>query len=135
MTSLKPLKPYLIRSIYEWLVDNSLTPHLLVNAEYPGSILPTDYIENGKIVLNIRPEAVQGLMLGNEEIQFNARFAGRAMRISAPTNAVLAIYAKENGKGMVFDVEDEDQPDDNDTPPPPEPAPRVVKKPQLKLVK
>jgi stringent starvation protein B len=127
-----PLKPYLIRSIYEWLVDNSLTPHLLVNAEYPGSVLPTDYIENGKIVLNIRPEAVQGLLLGNEEIQFNARFAGRAMHISTSTKAVLAIYAKENGKGMVFDPEEEN--DDNDTPPP-QPEPRVVKKPQLKIVK
>jgi stringent starvation protein B len=126
------LKPYLIRSIYEWLVDNSLTPHLLVNAEYPGSSLPTNYIENGKIVLNIRPEAVQGLHLGNEEIQFNARFAGKAMHISTPTKAVLAIYAKENGKGMVFDPEEEDD-NDNDTPPPPEP--RVVKKPQLKIVK
>ena len=74
----------------------------LVNAEYPGVILPNDFIENGRIVLNIRPEAIQGLLLGNEEIQFNARFSGRAMRIVAPTKAILAIYAKENGKGMIL---------------------------------
>ncbi|MGD0959658.1 MAG: ClpXP protease specificity-enhancing factor [Methylomonas sp.] len=132
------LKPYLIRSIYEWLVDNNLTPHLLVNAEYPGSVLPTNFIENGKIVLNIRPEAVQGLLLGNEEIQFNARFAGKAMHITTPTKAILAIYAKENGKGMVFDIEedDDDGVDNNDdNTPPPQPTPRVVKKPQLKIVK
>lgn len=125
------LKPYLIRSIYEWIVDNDLTPHLLVNAEYPGVILPNDYIENGRIVLNIRPEAIQGLLLGNEEVQFNARFSGRAMRIVAPTKAILAIYAKENGKGMMFDAEE----DDNDQTPPESPQPRTTQKPRLKVVK
>jgi len=127
-----PLKPYLIRSIYEWIVDNGLTPHLLVNAEFPGVILPADFIEDGRIVLNIRPEAIQGLMLGNEEIQFNARFAGKAMRITTPTKAVLAIYAKENGKGMIFDPEEgEDEP----PPPQPQPEPRTPQKPRLRVVK
>ncbi len=102
------LKPYLIRSIYEWIIDNQLTPHLLVDAENPEAILPRDYIEDGKIVLNLRPEAIQGLILGNEEIQFNARFSGAAMHIVTPTTAVLAIYAKENGKGMMFDPEEYD---------------------------
>jgi stringent starvation protein B len=125
-----PLKPYLIRSIYEWIVDNNFTPHLLVNAEYPGVVLPNDFIEDGRIVLNIRPEAIQGLMLGNEEIQFNARFAGKAMRITTPTKAVLAIYAKENGKGMIFDPEDSE-----DDTPPPQPETRTPQKPQLRVVK
>jgi stringent starvation protein B len=125
-----PLKPYLIRSIYEWIVDNNLTPHLLVNAEFPGVVLPTDFIEDGRIVLNIRPEAIQGLMLGNEEIQFNARFAGKAMRINTPTKAVLAIYAKENGKGMIFDPEEGE-----DETPPPQPEPKLPQKPQLRVVK
>lgn len=124
-----PLKPYLIRSIYEWITDNDLTPHLLVNAEYPGVNLPTDFVENGRIVLNIRPQAVQGLVLGNDEIQFNARFSGKPMRINAPIQAILAIYAKENGRGMVFDPE---EPDDDDTPPEPEDKP---KRPQLRVVK
>ncbi len=100
------LKPYLIRSIYEWIIDNQLTPHLLVDADNPEATLPQDYIEDGKIVLNLRPEAIQGLTLGNEEIQFNARFSGTAMHIATPTSAVLAIYAKENGKGMMFDPEE-----------------------------
>ncbi len=126
-----PLKPYLIRSIYEWITDNQLTPHLLVNAEYPGVTLPGEFVEDGRIVLNIRPEAIQGLVLGNDEIQFNARFSGKAMRINAPTKAVLAIYAKENGKGMIFDPEeaDEDQP-----PAPPEPTP-PSSRPKLRVVK
>ena len=123
-----PLKPYLIRSIYEWLVDNNLTPHLLVNAEHPNVQLPTDFVEEGRIVLNIRPEAIQGLMLGNDEILFNARFSGKSMRIQFPCKAVLAIYAKENGRGMFFDPEE----GEDDETPPPEPAPT---KPQLRVVK
>jgi len=122
------LKPYLIRSIYEWIIDNQLTPHLLVDADNSEAILPQDYIEDGKIVLNLRPEAIQGLTLGNEEIQFNARFSGTAMHIVTPTSAVLAIYAKENGKGMMFDPEEYD----NETPPPVEKKPT---KPNLRIVK
>jgi stringent starvation protein B len=126
-----PLKPYLIRSIYEWITDNNLTPHLLVNAEYPGVNLPTDFVEDGRIVLNIRPEAIQGLVLDNDEIQFNARFSGKPMRINAPVPAVLAIYAKENGRGMVFDPEDVE----NEQPEPPEPDNKPPQRPQLRVVK
>jgi stringent starvation protein B len=124
-----PLKPYLIRSIYEWIIDNNLTPHLLVDAGNTSAILPTDFIEDGKIVLNIRPEAIQGLSLGNEEIEFNARFSGKPMHIVTPVIAVLAIYAKENGKGMIFDQEDSD----GDEPPPPVKKPTA--KPTLRIVK
>lgn len=126
-----PLKPYLIRSIYEWITDNNLTPHLLVNAEYPGVNLPTDFVEDGRIVLNIRPEAIQGLVLDNDEIQFNARFSGKPMRINAPVPAVLAIYAKENGRGMVFDPEDVE----DEQPEPPEPDNKPPQRPQLRVVK
>lgn len=121
-----PLKPYLIRSIHEWIIDNQLTPHLLVDAENHESLVPQDFVENGKIVLNIRPEAVQELTLGNEDIRFDARFSGKSMHIMVPTVSVLAIYAKENGKGMVFDQEEPG----NTPPPDKKPAP-----PQLKIVK
>jgi len=121
-----PLKPYLIRSIYTWIIDNQLTPHLLVDAQNPESVLPKDFIENGKIVLNIRPEATQGLTLDNDKIQFSARFSGESIHITVPTVAVLAIYAKENGKGMIFDQEE-----DNETPPPEDKPAR----PQLRVVK
>jgi len=122
------LKPYLIRSIYEWIIDNDLTPHLLVDADNSNAILPQQFIEDGKIVLNIRPQAVQGLTLGNNEIQFSARFSGKPMNIVAPIKAIMAIYAKENGKGMIFDQEDEEP---EETPPenkpPTRPTLRVVK--------
>lgn len=122
------LKPYLIRSIYEWIIDNKLTPYLLVDAENSNACLPQEFIEDRKIVLNIRPEAVQGLSLGNEDIQFSARFSGKPMHIVAPIAAVMAIYAKENGKGMVFDLDDNDG---DETPPesrpPTRPVLRVVK--------
>lgn len=124
-----PLKPYLIRSIYDWIIDNNLTPHLLVDAENTNAILPTDFIEDGKIVLNIRPEAIHGLNLGNEDIEFNARFSGKSMHIVTPVSAVLAIYAKENGKGMIFDQEDSEGED------PPPPAKKPPAKPTLRIVK
>ena len=119
------LKPYLIRSIYDWIIDNQLTPYLLVNAETENANLPKEFIEDGKIVLNIRPEAIQGLSLGNDEIQFNARFSGKPMQIVAPVTAVMAIYAKENGKGMIFDQEDDESPPEKQ--PPTKPVLRVIK--------
>jgi stringent starvation protein B len=122
-----PLKPYLIRAIYDWVVDNNLTPHLLVNAENNDAILPRQFVEDGKIVLNIRPQAIQGLDLGNALIEFNARFAGNPMHIVVPIRSVMAIYAKENGRGMVFDADDEDENDDTPPPPPSRPSLRVVK--------
>jgi stringent starvation protein B len=123
-----PLKPYLIRSVYEWIVDNDLTPHLLVNAETNKGNLPTSYIEDGKIVLNMRPQAIDALSLGNEFIEFNAKFSGKPMQIAASVNAVMAIYAKENGKGLVFDQENND-----DGAPPPEQL--TPNKPTLRVVK
>lgn len=123
------LKPYLIRSIYEWILDNELTPHLLVDAEFEGTVLPDSFIEDGKIVLNIKPQAIQGLTLGNEVIEFNARFAGKAMHIVVPIKAIMAIYAKENGKGMIFDRDEEA---DTPEPPPEKPAPT---RPKLRVVK
>jgi stringent starvation protein B len=125
-----PLKPYLLRSIYEWITDNSLTPYLLVDAEHPGADVPRNYVNDGKIVLNIRPEAVQGLTLGNDQVEFSARFGGVSKHVVAPIVAVLAIYAKENGKGMVFDPEEEIE---DDTPPAPDTKPPG--RPKLKVVK
>ena len=123
------LKPYLIRAVYEWIVDNDLTPHILVNAGNNQGSLPADYIEDGKIILNIRPQAVEALSLGNEAIEFNARFSGKPMTITASINAIMAIYAKENGKGLVFDQEE----GNNDEPPPEQPP--SPGKPSLRIVK
>jgi len=128
-----PLKPYLVRAIHEWILDNDHTPYLLVNAAVDGVQVPRQYVEDGRIVLNLRTEATQGLSLGNEWIEFNARFGGKPMHVMAPVHAVLAIYASENGQGMVFDVE-ETGPDEQ-PPTPPEPEPPVRGRPKLRVVK
>ena len=102
-------RPYLVRAMYQWIVDNGMTPHLLVNAEFEGCTVPTGHINDGKIVLNIAPMAVQGLILGDDEVGFSARFGGKAESIQVPVPAILAVYARENGQGMMFS--DDDQPD------------------------
>ncbi len=109
-------RPYLIRAINEWILDNALTPYLLVNAEFPGVEVPTRYVDNGKIVLNINPHAINGLQIGNADIDFNARFGGNPMQVHVPIAAVLAIYAQENGRGMMFNEDEEPPPDAPDTP-------------------
>lgn len=101
-------KPYLIRAIYDWIVDNNLTPYLSVNALHPEVQVPQEYVVDGKIVLNISPQACRGLHLENNRIVFTARFAGVTMQIVAIPAAVLAIYAKENGRGMEFGEEYEE---------------------------
>ena len=121
-----PSQPYLVRAIYEWIVDNELTPYVLVNAENDESHVPQQYVENGKIVLNLGPVAVNDLEMTNDFIAFHARFGGKAMNVSFPLSAVLAIYAKENGQGMVFNESDDENP-------PPEPD--KPSRPSLKLVK
>lgn len=95
--------PYLIRAFHECITDSDLTPHIYVDATCPGVIVPDDQITNGKIILNIAASATNGILLGNETVEFKARFFGEPFFISIPINAILAIYAKENGQGMIFD--------------------------------
>lgn len=99
---MKSSRPYLLRAIHQWIVDNDCTPYLLVNASAPGVVAPQEYVENGKIILNVGPTAAHNLLLGDEEVVFNARFGGRPMEVVAPVEAILAIYARENGQGMLF---------------------------------
>lgn len=119
-------RPYLIRAIHEWLLDNDMTPYMLVDIEGEGVDVPRQHGQNGKIVLNISPHAVEGLMLGNDAIGFRARFGGIATDVYVPVDAVLAIYSRENGRGMVFS---EDEPEPHD------PSPEQSRKPSLKVVK
>jgi stringent starvation protein B len=126
-----PLKPYLIRSIYEWILDNNLTPYVQVDANHSTAVLPMQFVQDGRIILNLRPAAVEALCLGNDAIEFNTRFSGKSTYINVPIGAVLAIYAKENGKGMVFDAEESQ----NDTPPSPPPEPPKKAKPTLRVLK
>ena len=97
-----PSRPYLLRALSDWILDNHMTPHLLVDAEADDVHVPSQYIDNGKIVLNISPNAIRQLEIGKETVLFSARFGGTLFNISVPIKSVLAIYAKENGEGMVF---------------------------------
>ncbi|EKE85354.1 ClpXP protease specificity-enhancing factor [Idiomarina xiamenensis] len=100
-----PKRPYLLRAIYQWLLDNQLTPHLVVDATIPGVVVPRDFVNEGQIVLNINPSAVGGLALGDDEISFNARFSGQPMKVQVPMAAAMALYARENGAGAIFEPE------------------------------
>lgn len=133
-------RPYLLRAIHQWIVDNDCTPYLLVNANAPGVTVPREYIENEKIILNISPTAAHDLLLGDEEVVFNARFGGRPMEVVAPVNAVLAIYARENGQGMLFTDEAGEEDDSasgekQDSADRSEETETTPKRPNLKVIK
>ncbi len=158
MSQLTARRPYLLRAFYDWLLDNQLTPHLVVDINLPGVQVPLEYARDGQIVLNIAPRAVGNLDLANDEVRFNARFGGVPRQVSVPMAAVLAIYARENGAGTMFEPEpayeletneqegqeetmmsviDGDRPDDaadNDHTPDDEPPPRGGR-PSLRVVK
>ncbi|MEE4744144.1 ClpXP protease specificity-enhancing factor [Pseudomonas alliivorans] len=134
-------RPYLVRALYEWIVDNDCTPHMLVNAEYPSVQVPQGFANDGQIVLNVSPSAVRHLHMDNEAVSFEGRFGGVPHTLYVPVRAILGIYARENGQGMVFDLEpslEEDEEieldDGDDTPPDSEP-PRPTGRPSLKVVK
>lgn len=94
------LRPYLVRATYEWIVEHNFTPYLLVDAEYEGVEVPPEYIDNGKIVLNVSPMAVRNFNVDNKYLAFEASFSGQAWQIFVPTPAILAIYSRENGQGV-----------------------------------
>ena len=126
-------RPYLVRALYEWIVDNGLTPHVLVDAMADQVEVPQQFVEDGKIVLNMTPNAVRDLDIGNEFLSFSARFAGKPQHILAPISAVLAIYAKENGEGMAFPEEQSNEKLEHDVSVLQKPT--VKQKPSLKIVK
>jgi stringent starvation protein B len=125
-------RPYLLRALYSWISDNSMTPHVLVDAEIAGVEVPDQAIQKGKVILNIDQAAVHELELGNEWLTFNARFSGKRHAVTVPIDAILAIYSKENGQGMMFALDDE-------TVPPTDPDGgsdlRDIRRPHLTVVK
>ncbi|PCI07247.1 MAG: ClpXP protease specificity-enhancing factor [Gammaproteobacteria bacterium] len=127
-------RPYLVRAMYQWIADNGMTPHLLVDVSLDGVQVPAEHIQNGKIILNIAPMAINGLVLGDSEITFSARFSGKPMALHIPIVAVLAVYAKENGQGMMFSEDDSaiSSPDSNNDD---DPSPDKPKRPSLRVVK
>lgn len=132
-------RPYLVRALYEWIVDNGCTPHLLADAEFAGVRVPPGYASDGQIVLNVSPSAVRHLQMDNDAISFEGRFGGVAQTLFIPVAAVLAIYARENGQGMVFELEQPEagragSGDEGPSTPDDEP-PRPSGRPSLKVVK
>jgi stringent starvation protein B len=101
-----PKRPYLLRAMHQWISDCGNTPHVIVDAERAGSEIPKAYVKEGKIVLNLSYTATQRLKLGNDDIEFDARFAGVVHHLSFPVSAVMGIYARETGEGMVFSDQD-----------------------------
>jgi stringent starvation protein B len=108
---MKARRPYLLRAIHEWITDSLCTPHLVVDAGMEGVEVPRQYVKDGKIVLNVSWNATANLRLGNDEVSFSGRFGGVSMSVRAPIAAVLAIYARETGQGMIFADDDVEPPD------------------------
>lgn len=130
----KSRRPYLIRAIYQWTLDNGYTPYLLVAADQPGVTVPMPFVKDNRIALDIGGMAVRELNIENDPIFFSARFGGRPYDIVVPSAAVLAIYARENGEGIVFGEPEVGEPSTEAPEPPPE-APKPSGRPKLRIVK
>jgi stringent starvation protein B len=131
-------RPYLLRAMHEWITDNSQTPHIVVDAAVTGVRVPAQHVKDGKIILNVSLSAAQGLSLGNEALSFRARFGGVSQDIVVPIPAIIGIYSRESGQGMIFG--DNESPVDSPPPSPQAPAPPVPpapgsRKSHLKVVK
>ncbi|MCG8276149.1 ClpXP protease specificity-enhancing factor [Stenotrophomonas sp. NLF4-10] len=135
-------RPYLLRALVEWINDNGMTPHIMVDAGVPGVQVPASAVKDERVVLNIAERAVMRLHIDNEGVSFTARFSGISFPVSVPIAAILAVYARETGQGMALPDDlpgtDNTAPDDDDTPPPsapPEPPAPSGKRPFLRVVK
>lgn len=132
-------RPYLVRAMHEWMTDTGKTPHLVINATVSGVQVPVEHVQDGKIVLNCSYSATGNLVLGNDEIKFEARFSGIPHLIRAPLESILGIYARESGEGMLFAEQDDE--DGHPTPPDtndddgPEPSPDGPGRSHLRVVK
>ena len=102
-------RPYLLRAMHEWITDNNQTPYIVVDANIEHVVVPREHVQDGKIILNVSYSAANALELGNEWLMFQARFSGKSQSLSMPVQAILAVYSKETGQGLIFEDE-EDQP-------------------------
>lgn len=126
-------RPYMLRALYEWIVDNKTTPYILVDAYCNGVSVPQQHVDkDGRVVLNISPTAISGLVMDNESLSFSARFGGVPTDIYVPSAGILGVYAKENGQGMMFEPEENPQPE----PDPPQPLKsKKPERPSLRVIK
>lgn len=103
---MKRRRPYLLRALYEWIVDSGEVPNVVVDAEIDGVVVPSEHVRDGQIVLNISPQAVRNLSLGNDYVMCEGRFSGRSVELILPIESVRAIYCRDSGQGLAFDDED-----------------------------
>ena len=106
-------RPYIVRALYDWIIENECTPYILVNAFDDNVEVPQEHVKDGQIILNISPSAVQSLFIRGEAVEFDGRFAGIPKRVYVPIASVMGIYAKENGQGMIFDPSQAAKPNGN----------------------
>ena len=111
---MKPRRPYLLRALYEWIVDSDEVPNILVDAEIDGVVVPIEHVRDGQIVLNISPQAVRNLHIGNDYVMCEGRFSGRSFELILPIESIRAIYCRDSGQGLAFDDEDLNQDFDQD---------------------
>lgn len=134
--SMTSSKPYIIRALYDWILDNECTPYVIVNAMAEDTMVPQEYVKNGQIVLNISPVAIEGLVFSNERMEFKGRFDGVSREVIVPMSAVMGIHTRETGQGMMFELEENLDPDPSTPPTKPGPSSSSkVAKPSLKVVK
>lgn len=131
---MKPQRPYLLRALYEWIVDSDETPYVLVDATVEGVQVPEAHVQDGQIVLNMGPNAVQDLMIEDQHVMCGSRFSGQHFDLYIPMAAILAIYAKDTRQGMVFPDEEQLSADTNLTNESDENAKPPAEKPSLRLV-
>jgi stringent starvation protein B len=127
-------RPYLLRAMHEWMTDNGQTPHLVVDAGVDGVAVPRQYVRDGKIVLNASYAATSGLLIKNDQVSFSARFGGAPFEIRLPVHAILGIYARETGQGMIFS-DDDPAPEPPVSTPPAKAGGDEPRRPRLKVVK
>ena len=138
MLKAPPKRPYLLRAMHQWITDSGCTPHVIVDAERAGENVPHAYVQDGKPVLNLSYSATQRLKIDNDSVEFDARFAGVIHHVRFPVSAVMGVYARETGEGMMFPDQDAGGPE---PPEPPSPKPGPIedsggaKRPQLRVVK
>ncbi len=134
-TPMTPNQPYLLKAFFDWIVDNDLTPYIVVNANHTGVQVPVDYVKDGQIVLNVSPSACAHFQMDYDSVSFQARFGGQPHRIYMPSAAIVAIYARENGAGTVFTHDVEETPAATEAQPEQTDKPATKGRPSLKVVK
>lgn len=134
---MKPLRPYMLRALYDWILDNGHTPHIVVDAALEGVEVPPEFVQEGRITLNIHPSAVQGFQMNDTLVAFSGRFSGRAMPVRVPIRAVLGAFSRETGHGMFFQDElfDGDPPGGDSPPETTKPQKPDRKGPALRVIK